>query len=156
MWWVYIVALVVVLFDQASKWIVVRQMEVGESIPVIDSFFLITSHRNTGAAWGILEGQMLFFYVITFVVIGFVVYYINKYAKDSKWLAISLAFILGGAIGNFIDRLFRKEVVDFFDLYFGSYNYPIFNIADSSLVVGVIAMLIYTIIDERKKKRSAN
>lgn len=128
-------------------------MELGESIPVIDGFFWITSHRNSGAAWGILQGQMWFFYIITVLFIAFSVYYIQKYAKENKLLGISLGIILGGAIGNFIDRLFRKEVVDFLDFDIFSYNFPIFNVADSALTVGVILVLIVTILDERKEKR---
>ncbi|GAA5415036.1 lipoprotein signal peptidase [Paraliobacillus ryukyuensis] len=148
----YAIAFVIIVIDQFTKWWVVANMELRESIPVIENFFYITSHRNTGAAWGILAGRMSFFYIITIIVIIFVAYYIQKFAKDSMLTGISLALILGGAIGNFIDRLFRKEVVDFFDMYIGNYNYPIFNIADSSLVVGVILVLIATFMDEKKKK----
>ncbi|KAB8138671.1 lipoprotein signal peptidase [Gracilibacillus oryzae] len=154
MWWVYVVAVVIIGLDQLTKLWIVRNMELGEQITVIENVFYLTSHRNTGAAWGILAGEMTFFYIITAIVIGFVIYYIQKHAKDSKLLGLSLALVLGGAIGNFIDRLFRKEVVDFFDIYIGSYDYPIFNIADSALVVGVILIFIGTIVDERNKKRS--
>ncbi|MGP4040375.1 signal peptidase II [Gracilibacillus sp. D59] len=154
MWRVYLVALAVVIVDQLTKWLVVTNMEIGERITVIESFFYLTSHRNSGAAWGILEGQMVFFYIITLIVVAFIIFYIQKFAKESKWLGLALAFVLGGAIGNFIDRLFRKEVVDFLDVYIGTYDYPIFNIADSSLVVGVIVIFIYTLFDERNKKRS--
>ncbi|WP_066194090.1 MULTISPECIES: signal peptidase II [Gracilibacillus] len=153
MWRVYIIALAIILIDQVTKWLVVVNMEIGERIPFIESFFYITSHRNQGAAWGILQGKMTFFYIITTVVVGFIIFYIQKYAKDNRFLAIALALILGGAIGNFIDRLFRKEVVDFFDVYLGSYNYPIFNIADASLVIGVITIFILTIWEERNKKK---
>lgn len=151
---VYIAAAIIIIIDQSTKWLIVKNMEIGESIPVIESFFYITSHRNAGAAWGILQNQMLFFYIITVIVIVFLIYYIQKHAKESKWLGLSLGLVLGGAIGNFIDRLVRKEVVDFFDVYIGSYNYPIFNIADSALVAGVILLFIYTFMDERNKKRS--
>ncbi|MBP1950592.1 signal peptidase II [Virgibacillus litoralis] len=147
----YIIALVIIAVDQLSKWVITKKMEIGEQITVIENFFYLTSHRNSGAAWGILQGQMIFFYIVTVIVIIGVVYYMEKYAKDSKLLAISLSFILGGAIGNFIDRLFRKEVVDFFDFNLVGYDYPIFNIADSTLVVGVILVLIATFIDEKKK-----
>ncbi|MFC4387333.1 signal peptidase II [Gracilibacillus marinus] len=150
--WIYVLASVVILLDQFSKWLVVKNMELGEQITIIRDIFYLTSHRNTGAAWGILAGQMMFFYIITLIVIGFVVYYIQKHAKESKLLGVALAFVLGGAIGNFIDRLFRKEVVDFFDIYIGSYNYPIFNIADSALVVGVVLIFIATILEERRNK----
>ncbi|UOQ85507.1 signal peptidase II [Gracilibacillus salinarum] len=154
MWRIYLIAITVILVDQVTKYLVVANMEIGDRLTVIESFFYITSHRNSGAAWGILQGQMGFFYIITIIVIGFIIFYIQKFAKDSKWLGIALAFVLGGAIGNFIDRLFRKEVVDFFDVYIGSYDYPIFNIADSALVVGVIFIFIYTFFDERNQKRS--
>ena len=153
MWRIYVIAFIAIVLDQLTKWLVVQHMEQGESIPIIENFFYLTSHRNTGAAWGILAGQMTFFYIITVIVIGFIVYYIHKYAKDSKWLGFSLALVLGGAIGNFIDRLFRKEVVDFFDFYIFNYNYPIFNIADSCLVIGVIMLMILTIKEDRKQKR---
>lgn len=151
--WYYLLSLLIIGFDQFSKWLIVKNMEYGEQITIIENFFYITSHRNSGAAWGILEGKMGFFYVITIVVVIGLVYYLQKYGKDSKFLAISLSFILAGAIGNFIDRLFRKEVVDFLDFMLFTYNYPVFNIADSFLVVGVILLLIATIIEERKEKK---
>ncbi|TRM12329.1 lipoprotein signal peptidase [Lentibacillus cibarius] len=149
----YILALLVIAIDQLTKWAVVKTMELGEQITVIGDFFYLTSHRNSGAAWGILQGQMAFFYIITVIVIIGVIYFMQTYAKDNQLLSIALSLILGGAIGNFIDRLFRNEVVDFFDFIIFGYDYPIFNIADASLVVGVILVIISTIIDERKEKR---
>ncbi|WP_198134387.1 signal peptidase II [Pontibacillus litoralis] len=153
--WYYMIAVVVVIIDQITKWIVVQTMEIGEQIPIIEPFLYLTSHRNTGAAWGILEGRMMFFYIITTIVIIGIVYYMQTYAKNSKLLGVSLALLLGGAIGNFIDRLFRKEVVDFVDTYIGSYNYPIFNVADAALVVGVALVFIATLMDERKVRKEA-
>lgn len=147
----YLLALVVIIIDQLTKLWVVQNMEIRESIPVIENLFYITSHRNPGAAWGILAGQMTFFYIITVIVVGVIVYYIRKYAKDSMWTGVALGLILGGAIGNFIDRLFYKEVVDFFDVYIGSYNFPIFNVADSALVVGVAIIFVITLAEERQK-----
>lgn len=152
--WYYFIAVFVVLFDQITKWMIVQTVELGEKIPVIENFFYITSHRNRGAAWGILQNQMWFFYIITVIVIVAVIYYMQQYAKTNPSLGVSLGLILGGAIGNFIDRLFRKEVVDFLDVYIGSYDYPVFNVADSALVVGVIIVFIATIVEERKKGRT--
>lgn len=145
----YILALFIIGIDQLSKWLVITKMDVYEQIPIIDQFFYLTSHRNEGAAWGILQGQMLFFYIITAIVVIGLIYYMQRYARDFALLAISLSLILGGAIGNFIDRLFRKEVVDFLDFVLFSYDYPIFNIADSFLVIGVIGIVIATIFEER-------
>lgn len=146
----YILALFVIALDQITKILVVKNMEIGESINIIEDVFSITSHRNRGAAWGILEGQMWLFYLITIIVVGGIIYYLYKYAKGKPLLGISLAFMLGGAIGNFIDRLIRQEVVDF--LYARIIDFPIFNIADASLTIGVILLLIQMLIDERKSK----
>lgn len=147
----YLMAVVVIAIDQLTKWLIIKQMDLYEQIQIIEGFFRITSHRNKGAAWGILQDQMLFFYIITVIVVIGVVYYMEKYAKGDRFLSISLSLILGGAIGNFIDRLVRKEVVDFLDFIIFGYDYPIFNIADSALVVGVILFAIVTFIDEKKR-----
>lgn len=147
----YLIALIIIIIDQITKWIVVTYMELYEQITIIENFFYLTSHRNKGAAWGILQDQMTFFYIITVIVVVGIIYYMEKYARGHKYLALALSFILGGAIGNFIDRLFRKEVVDFLDFIIFTYDYPIFNIADSALVIGVILLIIITFRDEKKK-----
>ncbi|MGG0237553.1 signal peptidase II [Bacillus rhizoplanae] len=148
----YLIALFVIVIDQVSKWIIVKEMDLGESIPIIDNVLYITSHRNTGAAWGILENRMWFFYVITVIFVIFIVIYMQKFAKTDKLLGISLGLILGGAIGNFIDRVFRKEVVDFIHTYIFSYNFPVFNVADSALCVGVMLIIIQTLLEGKKTK----
>lgn len=150
----YLLAGIIIAIDQLTKWIVVRTMEIGERIPVIENFFYLTSHRNSGAAWGILEGQMMFFYIITVIFVIGAIYYMEKYAREDKLLAISLGLVLGGAIGNFIDRLLHQEVVDFFDFYLFGYNFPIFNVADSALTIGVILVIIATIFDETQKGKT--
>lgn len=149
----YIVAAIVIAIDQFTKWLVVKHMDLYESIPVIDNFFYLTSHRNSGAAWGILQGQMGLFYIITVIVIIGIIYYMQKFARDSKLSLLALSLVLGGAIGNFIDRLFRKEVVDFLDFTIIRYDYPIFNVADSALVVGVILIFITIYLEERSKDK---
>jgi signal peptidase II len=116
----------------------------------------ITSHRNRGAAWGILQGQMWFFYIITVIVIIGLVYYIQKMGRDHYLLGVALGFMLGGAIGNFIDRLFRKEVVDFVNTYPFGYDFPVFNIADAALCVGVAMLMIYMLFEEKLKKERSN
>ncbi|MFC4023223.1 signal peptidase II [Oceanobacillus longus] len=153
MHWYYVFALIIIGIDQLTKWIVVKSMEIGEQITVIENFFYLTSHRNSGAAWGILEGQMIFFYIVTVIVVIGIIYYMQSYAKHDKLLAIGLSLILGGAIGNFIDRIFRKEVVDFADFIIFNYDFPIFNVADSALTIGVILVIIATIIDEMKQRK---
>jgi signal peptidase II len=149
----YIIALFVIALDQLTKYLIVKKMELGESIEVIEDFLYITSHRNRGAAWGILEGQMWFFYIITVVVIIGIVYYIQKAAKGKMLFGVSLGFMLGGAIGNFIDRVFRKEVVDFVNTYIFGYDFPVFNVADSALVIGVAMLMIQMLLEERALKK---
>ncbi|RIW36341.1 lipoprotein signal peptidase [Bacillus salacetis] len=149
----YLIALVVIALDQFTKWLIVQRMTEGQSITVIDNFLYITSHRNQGAAWGILQGQMWFFYIITIGVIIGIVYYLEKYAKGNKLFSMSLALLLGGAIGNFIDRVFRKEVVDFLNTFIIQYDFPIFNIADASLTIGVGLLIINMLMEERREKK---
>ncbi|WP_100487611.1 signal peptidase II [Sporolactobacillus pectinivorans] len=149
----YLVALAVLLLDQLSKWMVIRNMNVGESISIIPNVFYLTSLRNTGAAWNILEGQFVFFFIITAVVLSVVIYYMQKVGRKQPLLGTALAFIIGGTLGNFSDRLFRGEVVDFIHVYIVHYNYPVFNLADSSLFIGVLLLIIYLIIDGRKGKK---
>src|SRR5690625_784035 len=145
----YILAVIIILIDQWTKWLVDQKMALYESISIIENFFYLTSHRNKGAAWGILQGHMTFFYIITVIVIIGIIYYMQKYARENKLLAVSLSLLLGGAIGNFIDRLFRKEVVDFLDFIIISYDFPIFNIADSALTIGVILLIIFTLFEDK-------
>ncbi|MCH6268361.1 MULTISPECIES: signal peptidase II [Neobacillus] len=151
----YLIALFVIVLDQITKWLIEKNMYIGESIPIIDKFLYITSHRNRGAAWGILQGQMWLFYVITVIVIIAIMYYLYKAAKGKWLLGVSLAFMLGGAIGNFIDRVVRKEVVDFIHTFIFGYNFPVFNIADSALVIGVGLLMIQMLLEERASKEKS-
>ena len=151
-----LIALLIISLDQWTKWLIIQKMDLGESITIIDNFLYITSHRNTGAAWGILEGKMWFFYVITTIVIIAILYYLKKSMNEGVVFKISLALMLGGAIGNFIDRVIRQEVVDFIHTFPFGYNFPIFNIADSALVIGVGLLMIYMVIEERKTKEKAD
>ncbi|SFA75158.1 MULTISPECIES: signal peptidase II [unclassified Bacillus (in: firmicutes)] len=152
----YILALFVILLDQVTKWLIVQRLQLGESIKVIEDVFYITSHRNQGAAWGILQGQMWFFYVITVVVIIGLIYYIQTAVKGKKLFGISLGLMLGGAIGNFIDRVYRKEVVDFVQTFIFGYDFPVFNIADSALVIGVALLMLQMLREEREAREKAH
>ncbi|WP_088009215.1 signal peptidase II [Indiicoccus explosivorum] len=158
MWAYYGIALLIVILDQWTKWIVVKSMELGERIPVWEPYLAWLSHRNRGAAWGMLEGRMWLFTIITLIVIGFIVYYFHRYAKDQPFFQATLMVLLGGAIGNFIDRLWRGEVVDFVDILIPviGYDFPIFNVADIALTVGVIMMVIYVWNEEKQEKKKVS
>src|SRR5699024_4185925 len=127
-------------------------MDIYEKISIIPELFFITSHRNSGAAGGLLEDQYIYCEIVTFIVVDGIIYSMQNYEKKFRLLSIALGLLLGGAIGNFIDRLIRKEVVDFLDVMIIRYDFPIFNIADSALTIGVVLVIIATIIDERRKK----
>ena len=155
MWLVLLIVAATIIIDQLTKYLVVQYMTIGQSISIIDNFLYITSHRNEGAAWGILQGKMLFFYVVTLIVIGVVILWIRRLdVKTEKLLVIALSLILGGAIGNFIDRVMYQHVVDFIDTYIFGYNFPIFNIADSALCIGVFLMAVDAILDVKRHPQS--
>lgn len=147
----YVFAIILIVIDQLSKWFIVQNFELyGEKvlIPGVFSLFYI---QNKGAAWGIFEGRMVFFYIITILVVGYLIYTFHKYEIKSKLVGCSFSLILAGAIGNFIDRLLNGYVVDMFRLDF--INFPIFNVADVCLTVGVILMVIQVLFFEEKEEK---
>lgn len=154
----YLFALVIIAIDQWTKWLVVKNMELGEQIELLSPYVSLFSHRNKGAAWGMLEGQMWLFTIVTVVVVVGILYYFHKEAKGIPLFSISLMLLLGGAIGNFIDRLFRGEVVDFVSVLIPiiQYDFPIFNVADAALTFGVITLILYMILDEKKNKKKVS
>ncbi|MDO4582155.1 MAG: signal peptidase II [Bacillota bacterium] len=144
MFWIVMIAIVAV--DQLSKYIIVRSMELGQSIEVIDGFFHLTYVLNTGASFSLLQDQRWFFIVLTVIVLAVVFIYLRQIPRDKKLLRLLLAGFCGGAIGNFIDRLYQGAVVDFLDFKVWP---PVFNVADSFLVVSVIALCIYILFEEK-------
>ncbi len=135
----------VLVIDQWTKRWVVTHMAVAEQIPIIEGFFSITSHRNRGAAFGILQNQQWLFISITIVVVIFLLIYIWRLRNEQPMTTFALSLVLGGALGNFIDRVRTGEVVDFFHFQYDVYHFPIFNVADSVIVTGVIILVILTL-----------
>ncbi|MDF2068597.1 signal peptidase II [Bacillus sp. Cr_A10] len=155
MWKFYGLAALVVALDQWTKWLIVKNMELGERIPILDPYIGLLSHRNRGAAWGMLQGQIGLFTVVTIVVIIGIIYYFHKEAKGKPMFQSGLMLLLGGAIGNFIDRLWRNEVVDFVDVLIPiiNYDFPIFNVADAALTIGVVIVILFILKEERAEKK---
>jgi signal peptidase II len=149
------IILLVLLIDQGTKYLVYSNLELYQSVEVINGFFHITFIENKGAAHGILQNMTWLFISVTVVAIAAMIYVLKK--SNSKWLSVSLSILIGGATGNLLDRVFREgRVVDFMDFYFGSYNYAIFNLADSSVVIGTILLSIYILFiykDPKKKEQ---
>jgi len=134
-----LIVAVVIIFDQLTKLVITASMEIGQSITVINNFLYITYVRNPGAAFGILPYQTLFFILITLVVAVLIIYYYRILSDDHKWLRCGLALQLGGALGNLIDRIRGGYVVDFIDFKIWP---PVFNLADSAIVIGIGIFLI--------------
>ncbi|WP_430609114.1 signal peptidase II [Enterococcus sp. DIV0876] len=150
----FLLSAIVIGLDQWLKIWIVANYQLGETHSMIDGIFSLTYLQNTGAAWSILEGKMVFFAIITVIAVAVVVYLMFRYRKSSLWFRFGLAFVLAGAIGNFIDRMQHGYVVDMFQLDF--INFPIFNIADMSLVFGVILIFIYALVDDEAKGQGAH
>ncbi|MDK8204708.1 signal peptidase II [Enterococcus faecalis] len=150
----FLISALLVGLDQWSKYLTVQNISLGETKEFIPGFLSLTHLRNTGAAWSLLEGKMIFFYVITVIVSVVIIYLLIKNYKKSIWYSVGLSFVLAGAIGNFIDRVRLGYVVDMLQTDF--INFPIFNVADSTLVVGVICIFIYLILDEKAAKEGKN
>lgn len=144
--------IILITLDQLTKFLIVKSLEVGESIKVISNFLYITSHRNQGAAWGILQGKMWLFYIVTIVVLVILFMFFKNEGYGRPDVQLGLSLLIAGSIGNFIDRLFRGEVVDFVDTYIFSYNFPIFNVADAALTIGVIVLIIVILFEGKEEK----
>ncbi len=157
---VSMIVLLSIIVDQITKIIIVNTMSIGESIPLINGFFSITSHRNQGAAWGMLQGEMTLFYAITVLATLIFIYFLRDGSfKTKKVYTLGVSLMIGGMIGNFIDRLMIKEVIDFLDFDIFGYDFPIFNVADSCLVVGAILfgfIIVKETYEEYYAKNSSN
>jgi signal peptidase II len=155
----YLYALIVFAIDQFTKWLVAAYMELDDQISVIGDFFQIVSHRNTGAAFGILQGQRWLFLILTPIILIGIVWYMQQLRKEPghKLMLTALALIMGGALGNFADRLLFGQVVDFFQFHFAfiDYTYPIFNVADSAIVIGVAMIFLDSLLMWRREKAKA-
>jgi signal peptidase II len=144
--WVTIVALAIVLLDQVTKLWVAASMRLHQSTPIVDGFFNLTSVRNTGAAFSMFADQAPAFRVPLFIVVslaavGVILSFVRSIPAGHKVALAGCAFVLGGAIGNLIDRIAYGEVIDFLDVYWGDWHWPAFNVADSFITVGVILLL---------------
>jgi signal peptidase II len=144
---------ILVIFDQITKTVISSTMNLWQSISVIENFFSITYVQNTGAAWSMLEGNMLFFYMITIVAIVIMVTFYKSGECDaiSEW---GIALMLGGTLGNFLDRIRLQYVVDFLDFIIFGYDFPVFNVADICLCVGVGVLILSFVLESVREKKS--
>ena len=136
----YLLFIVVLVgLDQFVKYWVSANIALGTSHGFIPGLMNLANLHNDGAAWSILEGQQWFFYLITLAAVVVLAYLMRQW-RTNRWKMIALSLIMAGALGNFIDRVHQHYVVDMFELL--PINFPVFNVADSCLTVGVIALII--------------
>ena len=147
-----IIIVAIIALDQWSKWAIKTSFNLYQSKPVIQDLLHFTYVTNDGMAFGLsFPGGKHVLLIMTILLTGFIVGFLWKEKNGHPLIKYGLALILGGAIGNLIDRLFYGKVVDFLDLMIGNFHWYIFNIADSSVTIGMILFIIHSIYIEQKK-----
>ncbi len=156
--WLWLSALVVVA-DQASKQFIAASMSLYDSIPVVP-FLRLTYVHNTGAAFSFLSDaggwQRWLFAGLAIVIGAIIAVWLGRLEQRQKLLAVSLALILGGAVGNLINRLVYGYVIDFIDVYYQAWHWPAFNVADAAISIGVALMLLDSLLDGRREAQQAD
>lgn len=145
----YLISLFVVILDQITKYLTKYFMALHESKDIIGNFLRYTYIRNPGMAFGIQIGNKTLFTIFSIIASIVIFIYLLKTRGDKKYVKLSLSLILGGAIGNLIDRVLYGSVVDFIDVGIGDLRWPVFNIADSAVSIGMV-ILIAIILFEKK------
>jgi signal peptidase II len=152
--------LVVIVLDQMTKRAIRDHLSVRESIPIVDGFVSLVHARNPGAAFSFLADAPAwfrgpFFIAITVIAIAVLFHVISRLPVEDRLMRVSLGGILGGAIGNLIDRLVYGEVTDFIDVHWRSHHWPAFNVADSSITIAVCAVVLHSLFFARSEPNRA-
>lgn len=152
-----LVSLVTILFDQVTKIQVMQAMRLHESIPIIPNFFSLTYIRNPGAAFGLLASssngfRLIFFAVTSLFALALLGMIFFRLPQDDWVGQLSIAGILGGAIGNLLDRIRYGEVIDFLDFYIDRYHWPAFNVADAAITVGVFFLILHFALEKKQSE----
>ncbi len=147
---VYAVACAVACLDQLTKYWISKELFPGSIRAVITGFFNLTFIRNDGAAFGMLRGNNFFFIVLSLLAVIVILALRGRYRNSHPVVKLGVGLILGGAVGNLIDRLLHGYVIDFLDFHLGHYHWPSFNLADSSICIGVAFLILFSM--RRKAK----
>jgi len=155
----YLIALGIILLDRATKLVIIQTLRLGQGIPVIPGFFDIVFVLNPGAAFGFLatlseEVRNPLFILISILAVVLIVFYHTRYLRSHRLVSVALGLVLGGAVGNLIDRLYYGMVVDFLDVHAGPYHWPAFNVSDSAISVGVGLMILDMLLDWRRERKT--
>ncbi len=153
-YWLWASAAVIVL-DQVSKQLIVKNLGWFDVLPIVPHFNL-THMRNTGAAFSMLSNAPPIFFILLGVAVSVgILWWLRKNPRGQTLVALALSLILGGALGNVIDRSTRGYVVDFLDFYWGGWHFAAFNLADSAITVGAGLLILDMILESRRAKRAA-
>ena len=134
---ILLAALLVTVSDQVTKQIIRYNFAEGETLPVIDGFFNLTFVRNSGAAWGMFQEYSWALIALSIFMLCLMIVFRHSFISESWYQRLALGLMIGGILGNLIDRVKLGAVTDFLDFYVGSYHWPSFNIADSAICIGV-------------------
>ena len=145
---IYLISTILLIIDQFVKHLVITNISYSDTIFLVPKFFYLTYVKNTGGAWSIFQDNFIFLLCISIAAIIFFFYYLSKKESYSIIEIIYLGLLFGGVLGNFIDRLCYHGVVDYLGFIFGSYYFPIFNIADMAVVIGVGLIILEIIFED--------
>ena len=148
---VYLTSGIVLLIDQIVKLLIKTNMNLNEEISIIPNFFSIQYLKNTGAAFSILENQTILLAITSIICISVIIYYLKKEENLTTAMYLSFGLVLGGILGNLIDRIVYQGVIDFLSFQIFNYNFPVFNIADIGITIGVLLLIIIYISRDIKK-----
>ncbi len=138
----YFIGFLILILDQIIKLLVINFLPYGEPQPFLSSFFALTYTKNTGGAFSILRGNVPLLSILGCAVLLAMIYYIQKNTPKTTVESLATGALLGGLIGNLVDRIFRGGVIDFLDFTIQNYHYPVFNLADIAIVCGIIGIFI--------------
>ncbi|OQY45448.1 MAG: signal peptidase II [Desulfobacteraceae bacterium 4572_87] len=154
-------ALLIVCLDQAAKLAVQGSLNIYESVPIISGFFNMVHVRNRGMAFGFMNRPDMnygFWVLVSATVLAIILllFWFYRMEDESNWMTLGLSLILGGALGNLIDRIRLHEVIDFLDVYVGSYHWPAFNVADAAITVGALMVGLNLFLTSPEKKSGSS
>lgn len=150
-WLLYILTFFIIVFgDQITKFIVDYNLQLNQGYTIIDDFFYFTYSHNYGAAWGIFQGHLNLFFIVSIIATIAIIYYFKQTESYQKLTRFGLVLVFSGMIGNLIDRVVLGYVRDFIDFIIFGYDFPIFNIADMAITIGVILIILEVAIEEYK------
>ncbi|UCE27968.1 MAG: signal peptidase II [Candidatus Coatesbacteria bacterium] len=151
-----VLMLAILVADQVTKYLVVRYVRFGDRVPVIDGIINLVYSRNTGGAFSLFPDKPVLFLVLSIAALALLGYLYFK-LEGKLWAKLSAVAIMGGALGNLVDRLHYGQVVDFIDVHFGTWHWYVFNVADAAISIGAAGLFITTAVSEirewRKRKR---